>query len=509
MPIPSGNSAVTAQEASVGKENSASFAREHGLKLLLVSVVLLLPCFWHRWLVAGDYGSHLYNAWLAQLIERGRAPGLWIAPQWNNVLFDFILSGFGKLLPLELAGRIAASAAPLLFFWGAFAFVAATTKRLPWVITPLLAVISYGWTFQEGLFNYYLSLGLAFWGLAFFWKRNGWGRIVLLFVSPLILIAHPLGFVWFVGGALYIGIAEVVPRRFHIVIVLACAGILVTAHEFLWHHYRVEAPAHSIAFYNGLDQLVFTNRYLIPVGALVLFSVIAISLDLWARRREPERLHSYLVPLQLYVLVEIGVLLLPDAVYWPQFLAPTSLLTERFTLISAVLFCCLLAAMKPHKWHFVALTAISVTFFSLLYQDTGALNRMEEAAWRLVHSAGPGEHILVTIGSPLKYRFSTKHIVEQACLGYCFGYGNYEASSTQFRIRASPGNRFVMNKIEEAAAMERGEYIVQSRDLPASQIYQCGPTWRDLCIHTLQAGERNDRLGVHPEFGIDPRPQEK
>jgi hypothetical protein len=86
-------------------------------------------------------------------------------------------------------------------------------------------------------------------------------------------------------------------------------------------------------------------------------------------------------------------------------------------------------------------------------------------------------------------------------------YGNYEAPSLQFRVRAVPGNHYVMTSIPQAAAMERGAYIVQPQDLPASQIYQCGPTWTDLCLHPLQAGERNDRLGFHPEFGVYPVPE--
>src|SRR5215472_17889626 len=67
------------------------FARENWLRLVAVSGLLLLPCFWHQRIEAGDLGSHVYNAWLAQLISKGEAPGLYIAPQWNNILFDFVL----------------------------------------------------------------------------------------------------------------------------------------------------------------------------------------------------------------------------------------------------------------------------------------------------------------------------------------------------------------------------------------------------------------------------------
>src|SRR5271156_4710337 len=55
------------------------FVRQHQLLLLAISAAVLAPVFWHRNIAAGDLGSHLYNAWLAQLIRHGYAPGLWLA----------------------------------------------------------------------------------------------------------------------------------------------------------------------------------------------------------------------------------------------------------------------------------------------------------------------------------------------------------------------------------------------------------------------------------------------
>ncbi|MFZ0884445.1 MAG: hypothetical protein WAN14_13695, partial [Candidatus Acidiferrales bacterium] len=96
-------------------------------KFLFVSAAALVPCFWHRMIVAGDLGSHLYNAWLAQLVERGQAPGLWLAWRWNNVLFDYWLDGLGRIFSLQVAVKIAVAAAVLIFFWGMFALVCAAT----------------------------------------------------------------------------------------------------------------------------------------------------------------------------------------------------------------------------------------------------------------------------------------------------------------------------------------------------------------------------------------------
>ena len=78
----SGKQRVTADSQPAGSALAAAihFIRTRWLLFLAVSGFLLVPCFWQRRIQAGDLASHVYNAWLAQLIERGQAPGLWIAP---------------------------------------------------------------------------------------------------------------------------------------------------------------------------------------------------------------------------------------------------------------------------------------------------------------------------------------------------------------------------------------------------------------------------------------------
>src|SRR5271168_1005395 len=84
---------------------SFQYICEHWRRFLCVSAIILTPCFWHRHIAAADLGSHLYNAWLVELIERGQAPGLWNAHQWTNVLFDFLLSGLGAAFGLRAAEK--------------------------------------------------------------------------------------------------------------------------------------------------------------------------------------------------------------------------------------------------------------------------------------------------------------------------------------------------------------------------------------------------------------------
>ena len=94
-----------------------------------LSILLLVPVYWQPRVQAGDLSSHIYNAWLAQLIETGRAHGLVIVSQTTNILFDLMLSGLFRLFGAELAQRISVSMAVLVFVWGAFRFISAVGGR--------------------------------------------------------------------------------------------------------------------------------------------------------------------------------------------------------------------------------------------------------------------------------------------------------------------------------------------------------------------------------------------
>jgi hypothetical protein len=476
------------------------FARVEWRRMAAVSGLLLIPCFWHREIEAADLGSHVYNAWLVQLIERGQVYGLWVDRRWNNVLFDYLLSAFGSFLSLHAAERIAVSIAVLIFFWGAFAFVSAAARRAPWYLVPALAMISYGWTFEMGFFNYYLALGLAFFGVAIFWRGTGWERPAAVAIAPFVVLAHPLGLFWLIGASAYVFIAERLPLRYQIVLLLAGAGALVGIHEYLWHHYVVEAETQPFYFFNGADQLLlFGSRYEIVKRAFLIFVLSALAWDLVRRRHERRLWAGYAIPAQLYLLIVLGVLLLPRGIRVPGHIAAIALLTGRLTSVSAALLCCLLGAMRPSKWHLVAWAAIACVFFGFVYRDTGTINRMENEVARLVRTLPPNQRVMGTILAPEEARVSIQHLLDRACIGYCFSYGNYEPGSQMFRVRANPGNPYVLSDYSLVVEMEDGYYTVQAADLPVYQVYQCGANGANVCVHALEVGEENDDWGVHPD----------
>jgi len=477
---------------------SFQFARRFWRRVLAISVVLLVPCFWHRHIEASDLGSHLYNAWLAHLIHRGEVPGLWLASQWTNVLFDFLLSGFGSLFGLHAAERIVVSLCILIFFWGAFALAAASARRPPWFLVPVIAMITFGYTFHMGFFNFYLSLGFSFFGLALLWRGSVRDRLVGLLLAPLILLAHPVGMIWFVTAGAYIFIGERIRLRMHAVLFAAAAVALVAVHFFFTRHYVTEAAVPPVYIFNGADQLLlFGGRYRIPALAVFTFGIVALVAGL-IRSRGRYVPSLIAIPLELYILALAAVPLLPRGITFGPDVVPIALLTERLTSVSAVLAVCLLAVVPERRWHLAVSFAIAVIFFAFVYQDTAKADRMETEAEYLVRTVPANQRVLGTIEPFPGARILIQHMIDRACIGHCFSFGNYEPASNVFRVRAMAGNPYALSDYDLAVSTEAGEYEVQPEDIPISEVYECGADSSQLCIEPLAAGRPNGTDGGVP-----------
>src|ERR1700693_730187 len=166
----------------------------------LFSAALLMPCFWQSRIQAADLSSHIYNAWLASQIHQGVAPGLWISPQSNNVLFDLVLEWLLVRIGPNAAQQVAVAASVLVFGWGALLFIFRAAGRNWWFAAPCVAMLSYGFIFHMGFFNFYLSMGLCLWYLAFFWDGPWRVRALSIPLLALAWLAHPFPVLWAVGG---------------------------------------------------------------------------------------------------------------------------------------------------------------------------------------------------------------------------------------------------------------------------------------------------------------------
>lgn len=463
-----------------------SFLCAHWPALLVISTIVTAPCLWLPHVEAGDLPSHLYNAWLAHLIKTGQAPGLWLAHQSNNVLFDSALSGLGSVLGWGVAEKVATCGAVLVFFWGAFALVCAMTRRVPWFLLPCLAIIAYGWTFQMGFMNYYISIGLAFFGLALLAGGRGWERGLVALLAPLIWFAHPVGLGLLVSFGAYLMLAQHIPERQHIYLFAASVLVILGLHFFIQVHY---SPSRIIWSYrppfvhDGADQLLlYGPQYLLPARLFRAFLWACLLLDI-ARRHMAGGWSQYLLPAELCALAFLGVLLLPTG------FKSIGFLTERMTSVLAVLLCCLLGSIKLQKWHLAGFVIIAAIFFFFLYTDTAAINRAEAQLEDKVREIPPGSRVVASI-VPLPGRVTTHHIIDRTCIGRCFSYDNYEPSTEQFRVRANPGNQFVLADGGSAQAAQKGNYVVQARDLPLFDIYQCDLSTSVYCVREVVAGDK-------------------
>ena len=496
-----------------------AFVRARWVQILVISSVLLIPCFWQKRIQAGDLSSHLYNVWLVTLIKAGQAPGLWLAQQWQNTLFDHGLLWLFNLWGPNVAARIAVALAVLVFFWSTFALVSALSGRTPWMLAPWLAVLTYGYVFQMGLFNFYVSLGLSFLVLALVYEGGGgdWAACVPLLV--LASLAHPLPVAWVAGALLYVLIARQLPERLQVALMLAGVAALAALHKFLGRRFEVSWYWDQLVLVTGADQAWTFGRQYWLVG-LVFLAVAALLL---VRRWHEEHLRLPDIPFQLLLLSMAGVFLVPASIKFQGFALPLGVIPGRLSLITAALTCVVIAP-KAKRIHAVVLATTAAAYFSFVYLDTRSLNRLEngvealliqlpprQRVLALLHLPGPGHtdaNVVTTTEKLIEDEVarrrwgarvlnkllpgervnSTEHILDRACICRCFSYANYEPVTGQFRVRVGSSSPLVL---DDFWAARRGRYVVKEADLPVYQIYQCGAASTDLCIRALRAGEMN------------------
>lgn len=458
----------------------------------MISAVLLIPCFWHKRIEAGDLSSHLYNAWLATEIEAGRGAGLALAHPLTNVLTDQVLTWLTKTSGPAVAEHVTVPLLVLILFWGGVAWIKAATGAAPWSLYVCLAMVAYGWVFHMGFLNFYLSTGIAFWILALLWRPTPprlLGALPLLAVG---LMAHPISMLWAMAVLAYVWAARRVPERFFYcppLVALAAVGIF---RVYLDAHYRTLSTSHQILEMWGVDQVwVFGLKYIataVLLGVLWAFHLLRL---LYSR---PLRGLVRNIPFQLGVVMSIAVLVTPTRVELPEYEAALAFVTERMTLPFSVLICLLLNQVPPVRWQSLALGGVAALQFSFLYVDTGALNWWESQVAAAVAPLPPGARVVASLHDWESRVVLWPHALDRICIGHCASYQNYEAASRQFRVRATKPNGLVMHDARDTAAAEAGAYVVQTRDLPLFFVTPCADG--RLCAAPMAAGSRLNAVSL-------------
>jgi hypothetical protein len=435
------------------------FAR-HPAAFVLASVGLLIPCFWQSRLQAGDLSSHLYNAWLAQLIERDQAPGLSTAFQATNVLFDLLLKALFGALGAGPAQRIAVAFCVLVFAWGAFAFVSKVSGRLAWRMLPWIAVLSYGWVFHIGFFNFYLSLGICFWALSMAWNLEVPRMRVASALLVVAYIAHGLPVVWSIVVLAYVWTARRIdPVRQSLLLggaVLAIVVLrLVLSATMLTRWYGRQITL------IGFDQAwVFDEKYLIVTMLGLTMST------LWFARLTERRS----LPLQVCLLTAAGIYILPTAVLIPGYKHLLVYIAERMSLALAVCMLAALGAAVSRTWDRYLTIGAVILFFAFLYRDEGRLNSFEDRIDAAVAQIPERQRVIAGFDHPGLRVNALAHMIDRACVGRCYSYSNSEPSTAQFHVRVTGPTPIVAATYKDSFDMQTGTYVVKESDLPLYQL---------------------------------------
>jgi len=470
---------------------------KRGFLVVLASIALVAPCYWQSRVQAGDLASHLYNAWLAQLVDEGRAPGVELAWQSTNVLFDWILGALLRGLGPGPAERIAAGLAVLVFAWGAFAFLSAVSKRRVWDLLPCIAMLAYGWVFHIGFFNFYLGLGLCLWALAVTWDRPASRLIVALPILVLAWTAHALPVAWAVALIAFSWLWRRLPTRHRAPAFVATLALLWIASALVGRVFLSRWTPEQWALASGADQLrVFDAKY----NALA-WALVGAWLALLAESLATDGVRGVIakIELSLFGLCAAGIVLVPGTILLPGYGHALVFIAQRMSLTAAVMACAVVTSNRS-RFAAPAFGLIAVVFFAFLYRDERILNQFEDRLDAVVAQVPPDQRVLLGVRDPTLRVNALAHMIDRACIDRCYSYANYEASTRQFRVRVEGPNRIVASTYADSSAMQTGGYVVQARDLPLYQVV-LDPGGR-LTLQSLAAGasSRMSSIRILPDL---------
>ena len=458
-----------------------------------VSALLLIPCVWLDHIQAGDLSSHQYNAWLAGEIKSGAAPGLALVPLWTNTLADFALEALPRAMGAVWTERVVVGASVLIFFWGVFSLVATATERRPWILAPSIGMLSYGLIFHMGFLNYYLSTGLCLWVMVLLWRRPSLLRAaaagVLLVLATL---AHALPVAWAAAVLIYWHLA----RRWTGILrmalpfaALAALGLLAAILTQMFpHRWSLEGIVSlgGLAGITGVEQVwLFGGRYMLVAAGLLL-----IWLTMLLERIDQDEFLSDPVA-QLWLLHLAAFVILPSAIQFPQYQHVLAYIPQRISLLGAV-FLCVTLGRGTHGRGVTRLSVLAAAvYFTFLYVDDRAFNRLEREITDLVRKLPPGQRVVAAISDSDTRLNAPLHVVDRACIGHCFSYGDYEPATGQFRIRVVGPNRVVAPNMTVVQEIENGEHVVTPAEAPLYSVcLNDKPDGTRFILRALRAGER-------------------
>jgi hypothetical protein len=197
----------------------------------ILAILTLLPVWVVRYPALYDYQTHVLEAKVVARYdtpEFGYALHYQIRDDWerrSNALTTRLMIEIGRVVPIELSGKIVLSLS-LALFAGGLALLLARLGRPPWLLLSL-PLLAYNLTFTTGLMNWSFGLALIPWALLFYelWKRSG--RLPVLLglaaIGLLIYTAHVLAWGLFLLLVFALAAGQKLPLRKVVLLALAAS----------------------------------------------------------------------------------------------------------------------------------------------------------------------------------------------------------------------------------------------------------------------------------------------
>lgn len=489
-------SAVLSPEAIVGERGWRRTYFSRGslpVIIVLVSLLAILPCVWQPRIHSVDLASHTYNAWLTSVIQRTPVSGVVVnSTAQTNILFDLLLGAIGNTVGFAAAETITVVIAVLVFFWGTFSLIGRTNGRLAWASIPLLLMLTYGLIFRFGFFNFYLATGMCA-AAASTWKAFSWKRIAFIIILVLASVsAHPMPAVYAASAGIYILIVQRLNPRLRIAVLFAAAALVIALGRLLVVKFPTSwsldwlFTLSTLVSFSGFDQLwIYGDRYVLLAFAAFAFGLAGILSRFGIVVADSRQSIVHLLALNAVLMAAF-----PSAILFPGHVASLSFIPERISLFSAILVCSLTAKLPSRHWANAGLSIISVLFFAFTLSDDMALTRFNGDVQHAVDRVPDGSRVIASLTDPAARLNSLPHLVDRACLGRCWSYGNYEPASGHFRLKAVNQNTVVTASVAAVREIEAGSYTIQEADAPVYALCNCPDSTDRICAVRLEAGQR-------------------
>jgi hypothetical protein len=380
----------------------------------------------------------VYNVWLVQQIKTGAAPGLSLAATHTNILFDRLLDVLVVWFGFGMGTRIGLAISVLVYTGGQLALWRKVAP-LGWrAVAPLAVMLSYGWLFAVGFINFYIALGLGYYATALLWRGPRtwarWGAAIALLALG--WLAHFVAVLMMAGVIVYAIVSERRSRKVKIGLFAAAAVLLVMAHVVLRFIYGEQQYTLEPQWRLGTDQVwLFSGRYArysLALATLWIIGLVTLIRSKGARVVRDRVLH-------IYLLVALAGVLAPWGIRWVSYSVTLGLFPGRVTAIAAVFGCAVAARAQFRRRVLLFTSVVLVAFLLQMHRDQREVYEAEQEIEGVIARLPAGARVVSDVDWPIG-RVQMWHLMDRACIGRVWDFGNYEAASGHFRIRAAEGN---------------------------------------------------------------------